>query len=68
MVLYPNKLPESERVCSGICTTYVISIIPIPNVLFLSGMESKIPSMKSVKSHLLFLVVPFWANNNPILK
>ena len=20
MVLYPNKLPESERVCSGICT------------------------------------------------
>ena len=22
MVLYPNKLPESERVCSGICTHY----------------------------------------------
>ena len=22
MVLYPNKLPESERVCSGICTGY----------------------------------------------
>lgn len=21
MVLYPNKLPESERVCSGICNT-----------------------------------------------
>ena len=21
MVLYPNKLPESERVCSGICTS-----------------------------------------------
>ena len=21
MVLYPNKLPESERVCSGICIT-----------------------------------------------
>ena len=20
MVLYPNKLPESERVCFGICT------------------------------------------------
>ena len=20
MVLYPNKLPESERVCSGICS------------------------------------------------
>ena len=23
MVLYPNKLPESERVCSGICTLCV---------------------------------------------
>lgn len=23
MVLYPNKLPESERVCSGICTYYL---------------------------------------------
>ena len=21
MVLYPNKLPESERVCSGICNS-----------------------------------------------
>ncbi|WP_337380560.1 hypothetical protein, partial [Phocaeicola coprophilus] len=21
--LYPNKLPESERVCSGICTDYL---------------------------------------------
>ena len=27
MVLYPNKLPESERVCSGICTY-------IPQILF----------------------------------
>ena len=24
MVLYPNKLPESERVCSGICTHHNI--------------------------------------------
>lgn len=23
MVLYPNKLPESERVCSGICTFFI---------------------------------------------
>ena len=23
MVLYPNKLPESERVCSGICNIYI---------------------------------------------
>lgn len=29
MVLYPNKLPESERVCSGICNlakSYLIYI------------------------------------------
>ena len=24
MVLYPNKLPESERVCSGICTPELV--------------------------------------------
>ena len=24
MVLYPNKLPESERVCSGICNFLLI--------------------------------------------
>ena len=24
MVLYPNKLPESERVCSGICTEFCL--------------------------------------------
>ena len=24
MVLYPNKLPESERVCSGICTADIL--------------------------------------------
>ena len=27
MVLYPNKLPESERVCSGICKPLFITII-----------------------------------------
>ena len=26
MVLYPNKLPESERVCSGICTRFIYSL------------------------------------------
>jgi predicted nucleic acid-binding Zn ribbon protein len=26
MVLYPNKLPESERVCSGICNKQNILI------------------------------------------
>ena len=25
MVLYPNKLPESERVCFGICNNFGIS-------------------------------------------
>lgn len=29
MVLYPNKLPESERVCFGICTTSVIGFLRI---------------------------------------
>ena len=24
MVLYPNKLPESERVCSGICKQWLL--------------------------------------------
>ena len=28
MVLYPNKLPESERVCSGICSI-IIANAPI---------------------------------------
>ena len=25
MVLYPNKLPESERVCSGICKINLVA-------------------------------------------
>ena len=38
MVLYPNKLPESERVCSGICnvampTLMKVSIVPMGNCL-----------------------------------
>ena len=27
MVLYPNKLPESERVCSGICSYCIIMLL-----------------------------------------
>ena len=27
MVLYPNKLPESERVCSGICIQELQQVI-----------------------------------------
>ena len=30
MVLYPNKLPESERVCSGICRISEYSKLEIP--------------------------------------
>ena len=29
MVLYPNKLPESERVCSGICNLQPVQKLPI---------------------------------------
>ena len=29
MVLYPNKLPESERVCSGICSETVLFIAKV---------------------------------------
>ena len=28
MVLYPNKLPESERVCSGICIGHFRRYVP----------------------------------------
>lgn len=31
MVLYPNKLPESERVCSGICTQTDVMSHPVVN-------------------------------------
>ena len=27
MVLYPNKLPESERVCSGICSIDEVKVV-----------------------------------------
>lgn len=35
MVLYPNKLPESERVCSGICNPqrYYVSYYWLDNLL-----------------------------------
>ena len=29
MVLYPNKLPESERVCSGICRRIVLLAVGV---------------------------------------
>ena len=34
MVLYPNKLPESERVCSGICISNIkVETYQIRNIL-----------------------------------
>ena len=38
MVLYPNKLPESERVCSGICSE---SILEWFKAYYLTGMSRK---------------------------
>ena len=37
MVLYPNKLPESERVCSGICKSlYKLSSYMIKSLLYVN--------------------------------
>ena len=33
MVLYPNKLPESERVCSGICILIHVSKFAMKGIL-----------------------------------
>ena len=32
MVLYPNKLPESERVCSGICSEAVYGVSSVNKI------------------------------------
>ena len=37
MVLYPNKLPESERVCSGICI--VADAYGVPVVVLAMGAD-----------------------------
>lgn len=34
MVLYPNKLPESERVCFGICIWILVLHVRSPVLLF----------------------------------
>ena len=39
MVLYPNKLPESERVCFGICTG--MDIQPIMMLLKIQKQRKK---------------------------
>lgn len=36
MVLYPNKLPESERVCSGICKCTIEIVDNIVNTVLVS--------------------------------
>ena len=41
MVLYPNKLPESERVCFGICTGQLQQVVPpAPVVCFIKSTVS----------------------------
>ena len=43
MVLYPNKLPESERVCFGICTLPTFSLVFSARgavSFFLEGLQS----------------------------
>ena len=42
MVLYPNKLPESERVCSGICTLAIVG-----HVVYALLSESEPPRLVS---------------------
>ena len=41
MVLYPNKLPESERVCFGICIQMAAIKDSIANSLFKEANEIK---------------------------
>ena len=40
MVLYPNKLPESERVCSGICITSSFFFVSYPRHFHLDGSKT----------------------------
>ena len=40
MVLYPNKLPESERVCSGICTMTALRSLMVTGELKPTGDEA----------------------------
>ena len=57
MVLYPNKLPESERVCSGICR-YLRSLDT--GVLLKSVVLKKVQFWKEVtipKTKLLILLI-----------
>ena len=50
MVLYPNKLPESERVCSGICRQSDMFLSDaIYEVLHKDGLEQQ--EIKPGKSH-----------------
>ena len=48
MVLYPNKLPESERVCSGICTFR--AELPLQAVSVVSFPVSYLYDLKFVQS------------------
>ena len=53
MVLYPNKLPESERVCSGICNqkTMIEFFIHMPFQEFLIRGKS----IKHIETFMIFV-------------
>ena len=53
MVLYPNKLPESERVCSGICSLGLTDIPKLFITLFLSCVILNINGCSPLASVLL---------------
>ena len=55
MVLYPNKLPESERVCSGICKGDMITIYSK------RGTEKKQKISNGNINHILY-----WKEDNSI--
>ena len=64
MVLYPNKLPESERVCSGICTDVdVIFRSDLSDIYFhtdlndyyVAGVNALVPFIPDMKKYYLKL-------------
>ena len=58
MVLYPNKLPESERVCSGICRHFPFRAeLPLQAVSIVSFPVSYLYDLKFVRSQTETLAV-----------
>ena len=64
MVLYPNKLPESERVCSGICISPAEKKRLPANVVGIARTEN-IHQLAALYSAADALVNPTWQDNYP---